>query len=111
MKTKFIKEFNDHTEECPHRKANFDVEIAVDATFELNNYDTFILFSGDSDFEYLFEFLRKQNKITIVFSRSGHVAKELPKVSTYYFDIVHFRKNLLKISKSKRPRLEGEIRG
>lgn len=111
LKTKAIKEYTDHTPETPHRKANFDVEIAVDATFTLNDYDTFILFSGDCDFEYLLRFLRGQNKTTIVFSRSGHIAKELPPACNHYFDIADFRQELLKIDikKQKIPPF-GEIR-
>jgi uncharacterized LabA/DUF88 family protein len=102
LKTKPLKEYKDHTAECPHRKANFDVEIAVDATYHLKEYDTFILFSGDCDFEYLLKFLRGQNKITIVFSRTGHVAKELPPACNYYFDIVDFRNEILKIDIKKK---------
>ena len=101
LETKPLKEYTDHTPELPHRKANFDVELAVDATFELENYDTFILFSGDCDFEYLLKFLRGQGKIAIVFSRAGHVAKELPPASSYYFDLVDFRHELLKIESKK----------
>ena len=105
LETKPLKEYLDHTPEAPHRKANFDVEIAVDATFKLINYNTLILFSGDCDFEYLLKFLRGQGKIAIVFSRTGHVAKELPPASSYYFDIIDFRHNLLKIcpKKAKNP--------
>lgn len=105
LKTKPLKEYDDHTKDYPHRKANFDVEIAVDSTFELNKYDTLILFSGDCDFEYLLKFLRSHRKRVIVFSRSGHIAKELPPAANKYFDVVYFRKNLLRISldKSKRP--------
>lgn len=61
-------------------------------------YDTLILFSGDCDFEYLLKFLRGKNKIAVVFSRTGHVAKELPPASSYYFDIVDFRFEILKIT-------------
>ncbi len=106
LETKSVKQYDDHTPEAPHRKANFDVEIAVDATCCLNNYDTFILFSGDCDFEYLLKFLRGKNKITIIFSRKGHIAKELPPASNYYFDIVDFRFELLKIQpkQAKNPR-------
>jgi len=43
--TKPLKEYRDHTLEAPHRKANFDVEIAVDSVFDMNNFDTLILFS------------------------------------------------------------------
>src|SRR3989339_1276927 len=105
--TKLLKEYNDHTSEHPHRKANFDVEIAVDAVFKLKDYKTFILFSGDCDFEYLLKFLRGQGRVAIVFSRAGHIAKELPPAANYYFDIVDFRDKILKIepkpAKAKNP--------
>lgn len=109
--TKPLKEYSDHSTDHPHRKANFDVEIAVDATFNLNNYDTIILFSGDSDFEYLLKFLRGHGKESIVFSRSGHIAKELIPACSHYFDLVDFRQELLKIGvkKQKIPPF-GEIR-
>jgi len=105
LETKPLKEYDDHTPEVPHRKANFDVEIAVDATFRLKDYNTLILFSGDCDFEYLLKFLRGQNRTVIVFSRTGHVAKELPPASNYYFDIVDFRNDILRteLKKAKNP--------
>jgi uncharacterized LabA/DUF88 family protein len=102
LETKPLKEYEDHTAECPHRKANFDVEIAVDAAYTLKDYDAFILFSGDCDFEYLLKFLRGQNKLTIVFSRTGHVSKELPPASNYYFDIIDFRDEILRIDPKKK---------
>ncbi|MFA4831043.1 MAG: NYN domain-containing protein [Patescibacteria group bacterium] len=101
LSTKPLKEYSDHSADHPHRKANFDVEISVDATFNLNGYDTLILFSGDSDFEYLLKFLRGQNKRAIVFSRSGHVAKELIPACSHYFDLVDFRNEFLKIDIKK----------
>lgn len=98
--TKPLKEYKNHTPELPHRKANFDVEIAVDTVFKIDNFENYILFSGDCDFEYLLKFLRGQNKITVIFSRSGHVAKELPPASNFYFDIVDFRFEFLKIERN-----------
>lgn len=104
LKTKPLKEYDDHTEEVPHRKANFDVEIATDATFTMNNYDTLILFSGDCDFEYLIKFLRGNGKIVIGFSRSGHIAKELPPALSHYFDVANFRSIFLQVGlKAKSP--------
>ena len=97
ISTKPLKEYGDHTIEKPHRKANFDVEIAVDTIINIDNFDTIILFSGDCDFEYLVKILRGRGKIVIVFSRQGHVAKELPPASSYYFDIVDFRNEIMKI--------------
>ncbi|MDD2757811.1 MAG: NYN domain-containing protein [Patescibacteria group bacterium] len=101
LETKPLKEYLDHTPEAPHRKANFDVELSVDATYKLNEYDTLILFSGDCDFEYLIKFLKGHGKVVIVFSRVGHVAKELPPASSYYFDLIDFRNELLKIEEKK----------
>lgn len=80
---------------------NFDVEIAVDSTYTLDNFDTFILFSGDCDFEYLIKFLRGQGKVVIGFSRSGNVAREIPLALTNYFDIADFRKEFLRIDERK----------
>lgn len=108
LTTKPLKEYEDHTPEDPHRKANFDVEIAVDSTFTLADFDTLILFSGDCDFEYLIKFLRGRGKIVIGFSRSGHVAKELPPVLSHYFDIADFRQEMLLVNvKAKNPAPDG----
>ncbi len=101
LSTKKVKNYKDHTVEHPHRKANFDVEIAVDTILKINKFDTLILFSGDCDFEYLIKKLKGISKIVIVFSRQGHIAKELPPASSYYFDIIDFRKEFLKINIKK----------
>lgn len=102
LQTKPLKEYADHTTDNPHRKANFDVEIATVATHLINIYNTLILFSGDCDFEYLVKFLRGQNKIVIGFSRAGHIARELPPVLSEYFDIANFRSVFMKV-KAKNP--------
>jgi uncharacterized LabA/DUF88 family protein len=73
------------------RKANFDVEIAVDAVEMQDRFDTFILFSGDSDFDYLLQFLKKRNKTTIVVSAKHHVAKELIETSDKYIGLKKLR--------------------
>lgn len=94
-------------EKCGHknkiadeRKADFDVEISVDAVNWIKNYDTFILFSGDSDFVYLVEFLKKHGKKVIVLSRRGHVANELrtSKNVDYYQDIWKLQNEFLRKS-------------
>ena len=104
LNTKPLKQYLDHTKDHPHRKANFDVEIATDATFYMEKYDTFILFSGDCDFAYLLKFLRGHGKKTLVFSRSGFVAKELPPACHSYFDIADFRNEIMRVNqKAKNP--------
>ncbi len=79
------------------RKADFDVEISTDAVSWIENYDTFVLFSGDSDFVYLTEFLKKRGKTVVVLSRRGHIADELRKSPhvDYYQDIYKLKKEFL----------------
>ncbi|MDP2910622.1 MAG: NYN domain-containing protein [bacterium] len=69
------------------RKANFDVEIAVDAMEMINKFDTLVLFSGDSDFDYLLKKLRSKNKNVLVISSKYHISKELIENSDKYIDI------------------------
>ncbi len=104
LNTKPLKEYKDHTPEVPHRKANFDVEISIDAVLQRDDFNTFVLFSGDCDFKYLIEYLRGQGKMCIVFSMRGHVAEELPPASNYYFDIIDFRHDLLEVRPKLRPK-------
>ncbi len=68
-------------------KANFDVEIAVDAMDMLDCYDTLVLFSGDSDFAYLIRHLQSKGKQVVVCSMRGSVARELVDSADRYLDI------------------------
>lgn len=57
-------------------KCNFDVEICVDAIRLMGKYDTFCLFSSDSDFVSLMKFL-KNNRKKIILIKGGHVQYSL----------------------------------
>ena len=58
-------------------KGNLDVELVVDALIDVDQYDTFILFSGDSDFIPLLRSLKAKGKEVIVYSTQGLSAREL----------------------------------
>jgi len=73
------------------RKANFDVEITFDVLEMINQFDTLVLFSGDSDFDYLIRNLRKKGKKVIVISTKYHISKELIESSNKYIDIKEIR--------------------
>jgi len=73
------------------RKANFDVEITLDAMTFINDYDALILFSGDSDFNYLIRRLRQEGKKVIVVSSRYHISKELIESSNRYIDLKKLR--------------------
>lgn len=58
-------------------KGNLDVELTIDVLGNINNFDTIILMSGDSDFAPLLDKVKAQHKRTLVISTKGHIAKEL----------------------------------
>lgn len=69
------------------RKANFDVEIAVDMMKRITTFDNCILFSGDSDFHYLVNELKRAGKTVVVASLKYHISKELVESANFYLDL------------------------
>ncbi|OIO16165.1 MAG: hypothetical protein COX44_03270 [Candidatus Portnoybacteria bacterium CG23_combo_of_CG06-09_8_20_14_all_37_13] len=65
------------------RKGDLDAELIIDALKNINNFDTCILMSGDSDFASLIDELKQNKKWVIVISTRGHVAKELLERAKY----------------------------
>lgn len=53
------------------------MELTIDVLGNVNNFDTLILMSGDSDFAPLLDAIKTQHKRVLVMSTKGHVAKEL----------------------------------
>lgn len=60
-------------------KANFDVEITADMLLMKDDYDVAILFSGDSDFEYVIKKCQSFGKKVIVFGVERGLSQELRK--------------------------------
>ena len=58
-------------------KGNLDVELTIDVLKNLNDFETLILLSGDSDFAPLLDTVKQAGKRVIVASTKGHIAKEL----------------------------------
>lgn len=85
--SKPLKIINDRATARAIRKANFDVEIAVDAMDRIIQYDSLVLFSGDSDFDYLVRFLRRNAKTVFVVSFRGHISKELARSANQYIPL------------------------
>ena len=78
------------------RKCNFDVEISVDMLldYERSNTETFILWSGDSDFADPLEKLLKAGKKVVLFATARRVSKELSELreqGIMIFDIQKIR--------------------
>ena len=89
-KLKFIKSTDGHF----IKKGNLDIELALDAYKQKDQYDNFVLFSGDSDFEYLLKLLKKEGKIIWIFSTGGHISQENIKATDNYIDLKKI-KNLI----------------
>ncbi len=92
--TKPLKLIKSRKGEGHLRKANFDVEIAVDAMKLINDFETCIIFSGDSDFHYLIKELKRRSKMVIVASLKYHVSRELVEASDFYLDLRRIRKQI-----------------
>jgi len=78
------------------RKCNFDVEIGVDMLldYEKNGTETFVLWSGDSDFADPLERLLKAGKKAILFGTAGRISSELNalrETGLHIFDVFHLK--------------------
>jgi uncharacterized LabA/DUF88 family protein len=72
-------------------KGNCDTDMVVDAVSRLQEYDTAVIMSGDSDFISLVNLLRGKGKKVVIISTRWHVAKDLIAAANHYFDIKKFR--------------------
>lgn len=70
-------------------KANFDVEMTADILLDKSNIDRIILFSGDSDFNYLIKKLRDRGQDVIVVSSKETVSWELKLAAS---KVIYFEK-------------------
>ena len=86
-------------------KGNLDIELALDAFRSRDTFDTFILFSGDSDFAYLLDLLKQDGKRVIVVSMRGHIARELI-VRAKYIALPKLRSVIEKVKGPDKPALE-----
>lgn len=58
-------------------KGNMDVELTIDAVHYVREYDTAILFTGDSDFLALVKFIRARGKKAFIYSSRNNISSEL----------------------------------
>lgn len=72
---KWIKDVR--SEQGGYHKGDLDVEITIDALHNRDQYDSVLLFSGDSDFEPLIKYLKYFGKRCVVISTKGHISIEL----------------------------------
>ena len=97
---KYIATDNDGKNYIEIRKSNFDVEISVDAIKMLGHYDTFCIFSGDADFVYLNNFLKKKGK-KIIIVKGGFILAKLRESANLIINAQNIKKHVAKITKQR----------
>ena len=70
-------------------KGNMDVEMTIDAIHFSKKYDTAVLFTGDSDFLALVNYLRNGGKKVFIFSSKNNISQELRTGGDGYFDVLN----------------------
>ena len=101
VKKKEIKWIKDRNTRVVKGKGNLDIELALDLTHKLNDYDTAVLFSGDSDFTPAIAMVKKKKKRIIVISSRGHIARELIQMADTF---IPFEKIRVQVERKKSPR-------
>lgn len=80
-------------------KSNFDVEVSVDALRLMNKMDTLCLFSGDSDFTYLIQYLKRKGKKIIIIA-SGQVFHTLKDLADLYVNAQTIKSDIASIKEA-----------
>lgn len=98
--TKYIHTDENNKNYVEIRKCNFDVEISVDAIKMLEYYDTFCIFSGDADFVYLNNFLKKKGKKVFII-KGGYITTKLRQSADLIINAQNIKKGIVQIIKQK----------
>ena len=80
------------------RKANCDVDMAFQLMKEKDNFDKFIILSGDGDFLPVLKYLKEQDKDVIILARGSRTAKEIKQFAGSNFRGFEYLRELLKMS-------------
>src|SRR3989344_3180982 len=77
-------------------KSNCDVEITTDVLLERKEIDEIILFTGDSDFQYLIKRLKDIGKKVIIFSSRKTISWEIKLEATEYIYLEDIRNRIIR---------------
>lgn len=81
-------------------KWNLDIELTMDVMQTWHHFDIMILFSWDSDFQCLTDFLLWKHKKVYIFSTLWNISSELKTHSSKYYDIKNLPDDLFIKAKS-----------
>jgi uncharacterized LabA/DUF88 family protein len=100
--SKPVKDIKDPEDPSKYiRKANLDVELAIDCTSMLGYVDWYILCTGDGDFVPLVQHLRANGKeVSIVSFRSSLASELLNVAGMHYVSLDSIKSDILKTAKT-----------
>ncbi len=90
VRKKELKRIATHTAsgDSFEEKGNMDVEMTIDALHHINKYDIAVLFSGDSDFLALVNYVKQGRKKVYIYSSKNNVSEELRTSGDGYIDVL-----------------------
>lgn len=96
VRKKELKRIIQHSDlgDLIQEKGNMDVEMTIDAMHYCKKYTTAVLFTGDSDFLALVNYLRNGKKKVFIFSSKNNVSQELRTGSDGYFDVLNIKEDI-----------------
>jgi uncharacterized LabA/DUF88 family protein len=77
-------------------KSNCDVEITTDILLERKDIDEIILFTGDSDFQYLIKKLKDLGKRVVIFSSRKTISWEIKLEASEYIYIEDIKDQIIR---------------
>ncbi len=96
VRKKELKRITEHSDlgDSIQEKGNMDVEMTIDAIHFCKKYNIAVLFTGDSDFLALVNYLRNGDKKVFIFSSKNNVSQELRTGSDGYFDVLNIEEDI-----------------
>ena len=96
VRTKELKRIAKHTDhgDIFEEKGNMDVEMTIDALHHMNKYDIAVVFSGDSYFLALVNYLKAHKKKVFIYSSKNNVSEELRTGGDGYTDVLKIMEDI-----------------
>lgn len=96
VRKKELKRIIQHSDiaDSIQEKGNMDVEMTIDAIHFCKKYDTAVLFTGDSDFLALVNYIRNGGKKVFIFSSKNNVSQELRTGGDGYLDVLDIEQDV-----------------
>lgn len=96
VRKKPLKRLKSITEEGEviEEKGNMDVEMTIDAVNLVKKYDTAVLFTGDSDFLGLVNYIKNRGKKVYIYSSRNNVSTEMRTGGHGYSDVLNIKADI-----------------